>query len=105
MRRAATAGVATIEHGDGGDDEVFELMAERKRGALPDAHGLRGARPGIRGYRPGIDPEPARMRQAREEPSRRRSAAGVDDRQRQRHRASSPTATGAGSWSCWSTSA
>ena len=29
MRRAALAGVATIEHGDGGDAEVFKLMAER----------------------------------------------------------------------------
>ena len=29
MRRAALAGVATIEHGDGGDDEVFELMAQQ----------------------------------------------------------------------------
>jgi imidazolonepropionase-like amidohydrolase len=29
MRRAALAGVATIEHGDGGDVEVFKLMAER----------------------------------------------------------------------------
>ncbi len=29
MRRATMAGVATIEHGDGGTDEVFALMAER----------------------------------------------------------------------------
>ena len=29
MRRAALAGVATIEHGYGGDPEVFRLMAER----------------------------------------------------------------------------
>ena len=29
MRRAALAGVETIEHGDGGDVEVFRLMAER----------------------------------------------------------------------------
>jgi imidazolonepropionase-like amidohydrolase len=29
MRRAALAGVATIEHGDGGTAEVFRLMAER----------------------------------------------------------------------------
>ena len=29
MRRAALAGVATIEHGDGGTAEVFKLMAER----------------------------------------------------------------------------
>ncbi len=29
MRRAALAGIATIEHGDGGDLEVFRLMANR----------------------------------------------------------------------------
>jgi imidazolonepropionase-like amidohydrolase len=29
MRRSALAGVATIEHGDGGTAEVFKLMAER----------------------------------------------------------------------------
>lgn len=29
MRRATLAGVATIEHGDGGTPEVFKLMAER----------------------------------------------------------------------------
>jgi imidazolonepropionase-like amidohydrolase len=29
MRRAALAGVETIEHGDGGTPEVFKLMAEK----------------------------------------------------------------------------
>ena len=29
MRRAALAGVETIEHGDGGDVEVFRLMANQ----------------------------------------------------------------------------
>src|SRR6202023_196000 len=29
LRRAAVAGVETIEHGDGGDVEVFRLMANR----------------------------------------------------------------------------
>src|SRR5262249_60885804 len=29
MKRAALAGVETIEHGDGGTPEVFKLMAER----------------------------------------------------------------------------
>ena len=42
MRRAALAGVATIEHGYGGDPEVFRLMARARRGALPDADGDRG---------------------------------------------------------------
>ena len=35
MRRAALAGVETIEHGDAGDVEVFRLMAERKVGFCP----------------------------------------------------------------------
>lgn len=35
MRRAALAGVATIEHGDGGDLEVFRLLAEKKIGYCP----------------------------------------------------------------------
>jgi imidazolonepropionase-like amidohydrolase len=35
MRRAALAGVETIEHGYSGTEEVFKLMAERKVGFLP----------------------------------------------------------------------
>ena len=31
MRRAALAGVETVEHGDAGDVEVFRLTAERKQ--------------------------------------------------------------------------
>lgn len=34
MRRAAMAGVATIEHGDEGNAEVFRLMKEKRRGFL-----------------------------------------------------------------------
>lgn len=35
MRRAALAGVETIEHGDGGTREIFELMAERDVALCP----------------------------------------------------------------------
>ena len=35
MRRATLAGVATIEHGDGGTPEVWRLMAERQVGYCP----------------------------------------------------------------------
>ena len=35
MRRAALAGVETIEHGDAGDVEVFRLMAQRNVGYCP----------------------------------------------------------------------
>jgi imidazolonepropionase-like amidohydrolase len=64
MIRAATAGVATIEHGEGGDLEVFKLMAERKVAFCPTLTVFE-ATARFRGYRPGVDPEPARMRKAR----------------------------------------
>ncbi len=64
MRRAATAGVATIEHGDGGDDEVFKLMAERGVALCPTLAAYE-ASARYRGYRPGTDPEPPRLKRAR----------------------------------------
>jgi imidazolonepropionase-like amidohydrolase len=64
MRRAALAGVATIEHGDGGDAEVFKLMAERGVALCPTLAAFEAsARYG--GYRPGTDPEPPRLKRAR----------------------------------------
>ena len=64
MRRAALAGVATIEHGDGGDLEVFKLMAERGVALCPTLAAFE-ASARYRGYRPGTDPEPARLKRAR----------------------------------------
>ena len=64
MFRAATAGVSTIEHGEGGTLEVFRLMAERKVAFCPTLTVFE-ALARFKGYRPGIDPEPARMVQAR----------------------------------------
>ncbi len=64
MTRAATAGVSTIEHGEGGDAEVFKLMADRKVAFCPTLTVFE-ATARFRGYRPGVDREPARMRQAR----------------------------------------
>ena len=75
MRRAALAGVATIEHGDGGDVEVFKLMAERGVALCPTLAAFE-ASARYRGYRPGTDPEPPRLKR-RGRPSRRRSTAGV----------------------------
>ena len=49
---------ATIEHGDGGDLEVFKLMAERGVALCPTLAAFE-ASARYRGYRPGIDPEPA----------------------------------------------
>jgi imidazolonepropionase-like amidohydrolase len=64
MRRAAMAGVATIEHGDGGDREVFKLMAERGVGLCPTLAAFE-ASARYRGYHPGTDPEPIRLKHAR----------------------------------------
>jgi imidazolonepropionase-like amidohydrolase len=64
MRRAALAGVETVEHGDGGDVEVFRLMAERGVGYCPT---LAAAEAVARysGWRAGA-PEPGELRGKRE---------------------------------------
>jgi imidazolonepropionase-like amidohydrolase len=64
IQRATLAGVATIEHGDGGDLEVFKLMVERGVALCPTLAAFE-ASARYRGYRPGIDPEPARLKRAR----------------------------------------
>ena len=64
MHRAAFAGVATIEHGEGGDPEIFRLMAERKVAFCPTLTVFE-ASARYRGYRPGSDTEPARVARAR----------------------------------------
>ena len=64
MRRAALAGVATIEHGDGGDAEVFKLMAERGVALCPTLAAFEASAI-YAGYRAGTDPEPARLKRAR----------------------------------------
>ena len=64
MRRAATAGVSTIEHGEGGDLAVFKFMAERKVAFCPTLTVFE-ALGRFSGNRPGIDPEPARMKRSR----------------------------------------
>jgi imidazolonepropionase-like amidohydrolase len=82
MRRAALAGVATIEHGDGGDAEVFRLMADRKVALCPTLAAAE-AMCKYAGWKPGTAPEPARMQTAR---AAVRAARGRGhDRQRQRH--------------------
>lgn len=65
MRRATLAGVATIEHGDGGTPEVFALMAEHGVAFCPTlaaGHAISQ----YAGWRPGIDSEPARLTRKRE---------------------------------------
>lgn len=75
MRRAALAGAATIEHGDGGTPEVFALMAQRGVALCPTlAAGHATAQ--YDGWRPDTDPEPASVRDKRET-FRAALAAGV----------------------------
>ena len=60
MRRAVLAGVETIDHGDGGTREVFELMAERGVALCPTlAAGDATAQ--YAGWKKGQQPEPARI--------------------------------------------
>src|SRR5262249_30144782 len=64
MRRAALAGVATVEHGDAGDAEVFRLMANRGVALCPTLTVGEATRK-YRGWRPGTDPEPASLKARR----------------------------------------
>jgi imidazolonepropionase-like amidohydrolase len=64
MRRAAMAGVQTIEHGDGGTPEVFRLMAQRGVALCPTVAAV-DAVSRYRGWRPGAGPEPARVAEKR----------------------------------------
>lgn len=57
MTRAINAGISTIEHGDGGTDEVFKLMKE-KNVALCPTLAAGDAVQQYRGWKKGIDPEP-----------------------------------------------
>ena len=75
MRRAVLAGVATIEHGTGGDAEVFRLMAERHIPLCPTLAAAE-AMDRYAGSRPGGAPEPSRLRNSREA-FRRARGAGV----------------------------
>jgi imidazolonepropionase-like amidohydrolase len=64
MRRAALAGVTTIEHGDGGDLDVFKLMARRGVALCPTLAAAEASAK-YRGWRPEIEPEPARLKRLR----------------------------------------
>ena len=58
MRRAAMAGAATIEHGDGGTPAVFRLMAERGVALCPTLAAT-NATSQYAGWKKGQQPEPA----------------------------------------------
>src|SRR5262245_3028407 len=64
MRRATLGGVATIEHGDGGDLEVFRLMAKHEVALVPTLAASE-ATSKYRGWKMGTDPEPASLQSKR----------------------------------------
>jgi len=64
MRRAALAGVETIDHGDGGTPEVFRLMAERKVALCPTL-AAGDATTQYAGWKKGEVPEPANITRKR----------------------------------------
>jgi imidazolonepropionase-like amidohydrolase len=59
MRRAVLAGVETIEHGYGGTDEVFQLMAARGVAFLPTLAADEAYAEYFDGYKPGGPPTAA----------------------------------------------
>ena len=64
MRRAALAGVRTIEHGDAGTPEVFRLMRERNVAYCPTLAATEAVR-SYRGWHKGRDPEPPAVAEKR----------------------------------------
>jgi imidazolonepropionase-like amidohydrolase len=62
MRRAALAGVQTIEHGYGGTEEVFRLMAERGVAFFPTLTAEEAYSEYFQGYRRGTEPYTEDMR-------------------------------------------
>lgn len=65
MLRCVLAGVETIEHGDGGTPEVFQLMAE-KGVALCPTLAAGDAILQYRGWQKGIEPDPQRIVQKKQ---------------------------------------
>jgi imidazolonepropionase-like amidohydrolase len=65
MRRAILAGVDTIEHGDSGTPEVFQLMKEKGIALCPTL-AAGHATSQYSGWRPGTDPEPQGIQRKRE---------------------------------------
>lgn len=60
MRRAALAGVRTIEHGDGGTPEVYDLMKQNNVALCPTLGAVHSIMQ-YRGWNPETDPDPARI--------------------------------------------
>jgi imidazolonepropionase-like amidohydrolase len=64
MRRAIIAGVQTVEHGYGGTDEVFKLMAERHVAFFPTLTAAEAYAEYFQGYTRGAQPLPASVAEA-----------------------------------------
>jgi len=60
MRRGIEAGVVTIEHGDGGTEEIFKLMKEKGIALCPTL-AAGDAVLQYKGWKKGIDPEPQQI--------------------------------------------
>ena len=65
MRRAVLAGVETVEHGDAGTTEVFQLMAQHGVALCPTLAAGDATRQ-YAGWRKGVDPEPRGITEKRE---------------------------------------
>jgi imidazolonepropionase-like amidohydrolase len=64
MRRAIVAGVQTVEHGYGGTDEVFKLMAERHVAYFPTLTAAEAYAEYFHGYTRGSEPLPEGLAEA-----------------------------------------
>ena len=65
MRRAALAGVETIEHGDGGTPEVFQLMRQRNVALCPTLAASEAYAEYFDGWKYDENAVPSRVRQSR----------------------------------------
>ena len=64
MQRAVEAGVDTIEHGYGGTEEVFRLMASKGVGYFPTLTAVEAYAEYFHGYKPGQSPATPEMQAA-----------------------------------------
>ena len=60
MLRSINAGVSTIEHGDGGTEEVFKLMKEKNVALCPTLAATEATQQ-YKGWRKGVDPDTDRI--------------------------------------------
>ena len=65
MRRAVVAGARTIEHGYGGTDETFALMAEKRVALFPTLAAQEASAIYNQGYKPGVSKPTPSLEQGR----------------------------------------